>query len=173
MVNLVIAGLFEVGWALGMKFNQGFTRLWPSAATLACMAGSLAFLSMALKNVPMGTAYAVWTGIGAAGTALVGIALFSESHSPARLFCISLIVGGVVGLQLATRRSNRPGTAAPRGAHGDAMLTRTEDLTWTERKSRSCHGWLVRRRPLARLGTSPANTTIREQASSQEPTETL
>ena len=96
---LVVAGLFEIGWAIGLKYTEGFSRLWPSVGTLAAMVVSFGLLSHALRSLPVGTAYAVWTGIGAVGTALVGIALFGESASPARLLCIALIAGGIVGLK--------------------------------------------------------------------------
>ncbi len=97
---LVLAGLFEVGWAIGLKSSHGFTRLWPSVATLVLMALSFFLLASALKHLPIGTAYAVWTGIGAVGTALLGIVLFGESASPGRLLCIGLILAGIAGLKL-------------------------------------------------------------------------
>ena len=97
---LVLAGLFEVGWAIGLKSSHGFTRLWPSVATLVLMSLSFFLLETALKHLPIGTAYAVWTGIGAVGTALLGIILFGESASPARLACIGLILAGIAGLKL-------------------------------------------------------------------------
>ena len=99
---LIVAGLFEVGWAIGLKYTEGFTRLLPSVLTLAAMAVSLSLLGLALKQLPIGTAYAVWTGIGAVGTAALGIALFGESAAAARLVCIGLIVAGIVGLKLVT-----------------------------------------------------------------------
>jgi len=101
-VLLFFAGLFEVGWAVGLKYTEGFSRLWPSVGTIAAMAISFGLLSAALKHLPLGTAYAVWTGIGAVGTALVGIVLFGESANPARLACIGLIAAGIVGLKLAS-----------------------------------------------------------------------
>ena len=97
---LVLAGLLEVGWAIGLKSSHGFTRYWPSVATLVLMALSFFLLASALKHLPIGTAYAVWTGIGAVGTALLGIVLFGESASPARLLCIGLILAGIAGLKL-------------------------------------------------------------------------
>lgn len=97
---LVLAGLFEVGWAIGLKSSHGFTRLWPSVATLVLMSLSFFLLATALKHLPIGTAYAVWTGIGAVGTTLLGIILFGESASPARLACIGLILAGIAGLKL-------------------------------------------------------------------------
>ena len=97
---LFIAGLFEVCWAIGLKYTDGFTRLWPSVLTVVAMTVSIVCLALALKSIPVGTGYAVWTGIGAVGTALLGIVLFGESVSPARLSCIGLIVAGIVGLKL-------------------------------------------------------------------------
>lgn len=101
-IYLVVAGLFEVAWAVGLKYTEGWTRLWPSLGTLAGMVVSFWFLSQALKAIPLGTGYAIWTGIGAIGVATVGIVLFSESASPARLACIAMIVAGVVGLKLVS-----------------------------------------------------------------------
>jgi quaternary ammonium compound-resistance protein SugE len=97
---LIIAGLFEVGWAAGLKYTEGFTRLWPSLGTLACMVVSLWLLGLALRTLPLGTAYAVWTGVGTVGTALLGMALFAEPADTIRLACIGLIVAGIVGLKL-------------------------------------------------------------------------
>ncbi len=99
---LIVAALFEIGWAVGLKYTNGFTRLWPTAWTLAALAASRARLAAAARTLPIGTAYAVWTGIGAAGTALLGIWLFQEPATLARLLCIALIVAGVLGLRLAT-----------------------------------------------------------------------
>jgi quaternary ammonium compound-resistance protein SugE len=99
---LLIAGLFEVGWAIGLKYTEGFSRLWPSLATVAAMILSLGFLGLALKALPVGTAYAVWTGIGAIGTVTLGIYLFGEPANAARLACIGLILAGIVGLKLVT-----------------------------------------------------------------------
>jgi quaternary ammonium compound-resistance protein SugE len=101
-VILVLAGLFEVGWAVGLKYSEGFTRPWPSLATVVSMAVSLALLGVSLRSLPLGTAYAVWTGIGAVGTVLVGIALFHEPATAARLACIGLILAGIVGLKLVS-----------------------------------------------------------------------
>ena len=98
---LLIAGLLEIGWAIGLKYTEGFSRLWPSLATIAAMIFSLGFLGLALKTLPVGTAYAVWTGIGAVGTAALGIYLFAEPATAMRLACIGLIVAGIVGLKLA------------------------------------------------------------------------
>lgn len=101
-IYLIVAGLFETGWAVGLKYTDGFTRLWPSLWTAAAMVVSLYLLGKALQTLPVGTGYAVWTGIGAAGTALLGMVLFGESHDAMRLFCILLIVAGIVGLALLT-----------------------------------------------------------------------
>jgi quaternary ammonium compound-resistance protein SugE len=101
-IVLFVAGLLEVGWAIGLKYTEGFTRLVPSVLTLVSMVGSVVLLGLALKTLPIGTAYAVWTGIGAVGTALLGIALFDEPATVARLACIGLIVAGIVGLKLVT-----------------------------------------------------------------------
>jgi quaternary ammonium compound-resistance protein SugE len=99
---LFAAGLLEVGWAVGLKYTEGFTRPLPTLATAAAMAASLGLLGLALRSLPLGTAYAVWTGIGATGTALLGVLLFQESADPLRLLCIGLIVAGIVGLKLVT-----------------------------------------------------------------------
>jgi quaternary ammonium compound-resistance protein SugE len=99
---LVLAGLFEVGWAVGLKFTEGFTRVWPTLATVASMVVSLGLLGLALRTLPLGTAYAVWTGVGTVGTALLGIVLFGEPAGAIRLACIALIVAGIVGLRLVT-----------------------------------------------------------------------
>ena len=99
---LLVAGLFEVVWAVGLKYTEGWTQPWPSAGTVAAMLVSFWFLSLALKGLPIGTAYAVWTGIGAVGTALVGVLALGEPRDAARLACIFLIVAGIVGLKLVT-----------------------------------------------------------------------
>ena len=99
---LLAAGLLEITWAIGLKYTEGFTRLIPSVLTLAAMAGSILLLGLALKTLPIGTAYAVWTGIGAVGTAILGIFLFGEPASVLRLASIGLIVAGIVGLKLVT-----------------------------------------------------------------------
>ena len=99
-VTLIFAGLLETGWALGLRYTEGFTRVGPSVVTLAVMAGSVYLLSRSLASLPLGTAYAVWTGIGAVGTVIAGIVLFGESRSVVRLLCILLIVSGIVGLKL-------------------------------------------------------------------------
>ncbi|QCO67479.1 quaternary ammonium compound efflux SMR transporter SugE [Luteimonas yindakuii] len=99
---LFLAGLFEIVWAVGLKYTEGFTRLWPTVGTLVAMGISFGLLAQAMKALPLGTAYAVWVGIGAVGTALVGIVLLGEPANPGRLVSIGLIVAGVIGLKLAT-----------------------------------------------------------------------
>ncbi len=101
-LTLFVAGLMEIAWAIGLKYTEGFSRLVPSVLTLASMAASMVLLGLALKTLPIGTAYAVWTGIGAVGTALLGIWLFGEPATAMRLSCIGLIVCGIVGLKLVT-----------------------------------------------------------------------
>lgn len=101
-VLLVIAGLFEVGWAIGLKYTEGFTRLWPSAFTLAAMVLSVVLLGVAMKSLPVGTSYAVWVGVGAVGTAILGMVLFGEPASTGRLLSLGFIVVGIVGLKLAS-----------------------------------------------------------------------
>ena len=102
-IYLFVAGLLEVGWAIGLKHTAGFTRLVPSVVTLAAMVVSFLLLAQALRTLPVGTAYAVWTGIGAAGTALVGMVLLGEPRTASRVFCLLLIVAGVAGLRLSER----------------------------------------------------------------------
>jgi quaternary ammonium compound-resistance protein SugE len=99
-IVLVVAAFFEIGWAVGLKYAQGFTRFWPSVWTIAALTLSVLLLAAAARTLPIGTAYAVWTGIGAAGTALLGIWLFGEPATAARLACIGLIVAGVIGLRV-------------------------------------------------------------------------
>lgn len=99
-VLLIVAGLLEIGWAVTMKYSHGFTRLWPSVGTLALMAVSFFLLAVSLRYLPVGTAYAVWTGIGAVGTAILGILLFGEPATWGRLACIGLILVGIAGLKL-------------------------------------------------------------------------
>ena len=99
-VYLLLAGIFEIGFAIGLKYTEGFTRLWPSVGTVVAASISLWLLTQAMRTIPVGTAYAIWTGIGVVGVATLGVVLFSESASPARLGCIALIVAGVVGLKL-------------------------------------------------------------------------
>ena len=99
---LVLAGLFEVGWAVGLKFTEGFTRFWPSVWTIAAMAISLWLLGIAMKSLPLGTAYSVWVGVGSVGTVILGIFLLGEPANAARLLSVALIIAGIIGLKLAT-----------------------------------------------------------------------
>ncbi len=101
-VVLAIAGLLEIGWAIGLKYTEGFTRLWPTVGTVASMALSMSMLGIAVNSLPVGTAYAVWTGIGTIGTALLGLVLFDEPATAARLACIGMVAAGIVGLKLVT-----------------------------------------------------------------------
>ena len=101
-IILIVAGLFEMGWAIGLKTTEGFTRLWPSVATLGAMLVSVVLLGVAMKDLPVGTAYAVWTGVGAVGTAILGIYLFGDSASVARLACLAMIAGGIIGLKVVS-----------------------------------------------------------------------
>src|SRR5215471_333559 len=99
-VILVIAGIFEVGWAIGLKYTEGFTRLWPSVVTIAAMVISMGMLGVSVRTLPIGTAYAIWTGIGTVGTVLLGILVLGEPTTFIRLFCLLLIILGIVGLKL-------------------------------------------------------------------------
>jgi len=99
---LFVAGVFEIVWAIGLKYTDGFSRLWPSVITVTAMIVSVVCLALALKSIPVGTGYAIWTGIGAVGTAALGIVLFHESADAARLGCIALIVAGIIGLKLVS-----------------------------------------------------------------------
>ena len=99
---LFVAGLLEVGWSIGLKYTEGFTRVVPSVLTLAAMAGSVFLLGLAMKSLPVGTSYAVWVGVGAVGTAILGMVLFNEPASTGRVLSLGLIVAGIVGLRLAT-----------------------------------------------------------------------
>ena len=99
-IYLVLAGLFEIGWAIGLKYTEGFSRPWPTVGTVAAMIASLILLALAVKTLPIGTAYAVWTGIGAVGAVILGIVLFGDPATPARLLCVALILTGIVGLKL-------------------------------------------------------------------------
>ena len=99
---LFLAGLFEVAWAVGLKYTEGFTKLWPSLGTGLAMAISLWLLAVAMKDLPLGTAYAVWVGVGAVGTAILGIFLFNEPANAGRLISLGLILAGIIGLKLAT-----------------------------------------------------------------------
>ena len=101
-IILFFAGLLEVGWAIGLKYTEGFTRLWPTVGTVTAMVLSLGLLGLAMRTLPVGTAYAVWTGIGAVGTVILGIVLFSEPATAARLACVGLILAGIVGLKLTS-----------------------------------------------------------------------
>lgn len=100
-IVLVIAGLFEIAWAIGLKYTDGFSRPWPTVATVAAMGVSIVLLGWAVRSLPVGTAYAVWTGIGAAGTVVLGIVLFQEPATALRLGCVGLIVVGILGLKLS------------------------------------------------------------------------
>ena len=99
-ILLLLAGLLEVGWAIGLKYTEGFTKLWPSVGTIAAMIASLGLLGLAMKSLPVGTSYAVWVGVGAVGTALLGIVLLGEPATAGRLVSLGLIVAGIVGLKL-------------------------------------------------------------------------
>ncbi|MBQ5949104.1 quaternary ammonium compound efflux SMR transporter SugE [Massilia sp. ST3] len=101
-LSLLAAGLFEIGWAIGLKYTEGFTRLWPTVGTVLAMVLSIVLLGHALKTLPVGTAYAIWTGIGAVGTAIAGMVFLGESASLARIACIALIGAGIVGLKFVT-----------------------------------------------------------------------
>jgi quaternary ammonium compound-resistance protein SugE len=101
-VLLLVAGLFEVGWAVGLKYTDGFTKLWPSVFTLVAMVASVLLLGTAMKSLPVGTSYAVWVGVGAVGTAILGIVLFDEPANMGRLVSLGLILAGIIGLKLAT-----------------------------------------------------------------------
>ena len=101
-ILLVLAGLFEVGWAIGLKYTDGFTKLWPTVGTVAAMAISLGLLGIAMKSLPVGTAYAIWVGVGAVGTVILGIVLFQEPTNALRLISVGLIIAGLVGLKLAS-----------------------------------------------------------------------
>ncbi len=99
---LVLAGLFEIGWAIGLKYTDGFTRPWPTIGTVASMAVSLGLLGIAMKSLPVGTAYAVWVGVGAVGTAILGIVLLGEPANAGRMVSLGLIIAGIIGLKLAS-----------------------------------------------------------------------
>ena len=99
---LFLAGLFEVGWAVGLKYTEGFTRLVPSVLTVSAMTASVVLLGLAMKHLPVGTAYAVWTGVGTVGTVILGIVLLGDSAAPLRLACLGLIVLGIAGLKLTS-----------------------------------------------------------------------
>ena len=97
---LLAAGLLEIAWAFGLKYSEGLTRIWPTAATLVAIALSFGLMAVALKSLPFGTAYTVWTGVGAAGSIIVGMLIYSEPTDPVRMLCLTLIVAGIVGLKL-------------------------------------------------------------------------
>ena len=99
---LVVAGLLEVGWAIGLKYTEGFTRFWPSIGTIAAMTFSVVLLALAMKSLPVGTAYAVWVGVGAVGTVILGVVLFGEPANAARMISVALIIAGIIGLKLAS-----------------------------------------------------------------------
>jgi len=101
-ITLVLAGLLEIVWAIGLKYTEGFTRLWPSVGTLAAMAASVGLLGVAMRTLPVGTSYAVWVGVGAVGTVILGMVLFAEPATPGRLVSVALIVAGIIGLKLAS-----------------------------------------------------------------------
>ena len=101
-IILVLAGLFEVGWAIGLKYTEGFTRLWPTVGTVAAMVVSLGLLGIAMKSLPVGTAYAVWVGVGAVGTAILGMVLLGEPANAGRMISLGLIIAGIIGLKLAS-----------------------------------------------------------------------
>jgi quaternary ammonium compound-resistance protein SugE len=101
-IYLLLAGILEIVWAIGLKYADGFTKLVPSVITGVALVASMIFLALALRAIPVGTGYAIWTGIGAVGTAILGIILFAEPATAARLGCIGLIVAGIVGLKLVT-----------------------------------------------------------------------
>lgn len=101
-LTLILAGLFEIAWAMGLKYTDGFTRLWPTVGTVLAMAISLGLLGIAMKSLPVGTAYAVWVGVGAVGTAILGIVLLGESANAGRLLSLALILAGIIGLKMAT-----------------------------------------------------------------------
>jgi quaternary ammonium compound-resistance protein SugE len=99
---LFVAGLFEVGWAIGLKYTEGFTKFWPSFATLSTMSVSIFLLSQAIRTIPVGTGYAVWTGVGAVGTVIFGMVVLGESREIARMACLLLIIVGIIGLKIVS-----------------------------------------------------------------------
>lgn len=101
-ILLILAGLFEIGWAIGLKYTEGFTRPLPTSLTVIAMVISIFLLGLAVRTLPLGTAYAIWTGIGTVGTVILGIVLFAEPATAVRIGCIAMIVSGIVGLKLAT-----------------------------------------------------------------------
>ena len=119
-VVLIVAGIFEIGWAVGLKYTNGFSRPWPVFGTVVALIVSVALLGLAVRTLPLGSAYAVWTGVGTVGTAILGILLFREPATAARLFCIALIVAGIIGLKLTSVSS--VGTVIP-----DSMVGASSD----------------------------------------------
>ena len=115
-VVLFVAGLFEVGWAVSLKYTEGFTRLWPTVFAAVSMVISLGLLGLALRTLPLGTAYAIWTGVGTIGTVVLGIALFGEPAGALRMACVGLILAGIVGLKLVTTEDAAPPPAAEQEA---------------------------------------------------------
>ena len=113
---LIVAGLLEIGWAMGLKYSEGFTRFWPSVATLAAMTASIALLSLAVRTIPLGTGYAVWTGIGAVGTAILGILFLGEPATAARIGFLTVILVGIVGLKFVSPDDHGPGPPPVRDA---------------------------------------------------------
>ena len=101
-IILITAGLFEIAWAIGLKYTQGFTRLWPTIGNMISMVASIWLLELAIRKLPLGTAYAIWTGIGIAGTVILSIFLFEEACTPSRLICVGFILAGILGLKLTT-----------------------------------------------------------------------
>ena len=101
-IILVLAGLFEIGWAIGLTYTEGFTKLWPTVGTVAAMAISVGLLGVAMRDLPVGTAYAIWVGIGAVGTVILGMVLMGDAASPGRLISLGLIIAGIIGLKLAS-----------------------------------------------------------------------
>jgi quaternary ammonium compound-resistance protein SugE len=107
-VILLIAGLFEIGWAIGLKYTDGFTRLWPTVGTIGAMVISMGLLGIAVKTLPVGTAYAVWVGVGAVGTVILGVVLLDEPANPARMISLALIIAGIIGLKLSSAPVTTP-----------------------------------------------------------------
>jgi len=126
-VYLVVAGLFEVGWAIGLKYTHGFTRFWPSVLTIAGVVISMTLLALAVRTIPVGTGYAIWTGIGAVGTAALGILLFSEPVTAWRLFFLLLIVCGIIGLKIATPDRPPEGDGSAGVVQGPRDAPRADD----------------------------------------------
>lgn len=125
-VVLFVAGLFEIGWAVGLKYTEGFTRFWPTVFSAVSMVISLGLLGVALRTLPLGTAYAIWTGVGTVGTVLLGIALFGESASALRLACVGLILAGIVGLKLVPAGETAGGTESAAEAVAEQQASSRE-----------------------------------------------